>query len=167
MRTTGERALGTEDEHESKAASARALLREHGEVCARVAMALLGEQAGVERALAQVARDALGVAAETDASGARAKLLGLVRAACAAQSARSPVRLTSRGGAEGEARAPVSARKKLSRLRPTEREALVLHLVGGLDSRGVAVACGADVTEDIARARIASAVSQLLEEEGR
>jgi DNA-directed RNA polymerase specialized sigma24 family protein len=157
--------LGTEDEGESKQAGTHALLPEHGELCARVAMALLGDQAGVERALEHVARDAAGVATGTDASGARANLLGLVRAACAAQSARSPVRLTTRGGAQGEA--PASARKKLSRLRPTEREALVLHLVGGLDARGVAVACGASVTEDVARTRIASAISQLLEEEDR
>ena len=61
---------------------------------------------------------------------------------------------------------PVSrrlARAALGKLKPTEREAVVLHLVGGLDAAQVAEACGVDLAT--ARARIARGVSQLVQEE--
>lgn len=159
-------------EHEEKA-GVGAHLREHGPLLARVAMAFLGEQAAVERALEQVAREAAkSPRRDADASATRVWLLGLVRTACAAESTRA-ARRTSRGIGEETGpqtrRDPVAdavlARRTLARLKPTEREALVLHLVGGLDARGVAAACS--IGEEVARGRIASAVSQLLEEEGR
>lgn len=51
----------------------------------------------------------------------------------------------------------------LGRLKPTEREAVVLHMVGGLDAAQVAQACGIDLTT--ARTRLARGVSQLVEQE--
>ncbi len=167
MRQHAEKALASE--HEGTGAGA--LLREHGALLARVAMALLGEQAAVERALEQVAKDAAHGKAPGDAttSATRAWLLGLVRTACAAQSLRAPrgtLRLERDAAPETQRDGdPGAARRSLARLKPTEREAVVLHLVGGLDARGIALACG--VAEDVARARIASAVGQLIEEDGR
>lgn len=155
---------------------AAACLREHASSLAKVAMALVGEQALVERALEQVAREAGRGSPPGDRASAetRAWLMGLVRAACAAESARAR-RTTARlvapepeGSPETRREAVADAvvgRRALARLKPTEREAVVLHLVGGLDARGVATACG--VAEDVAKSRLASGLSQLLEEEGR
>lgn len=172
MRQHAEKALASE--HEGTGAGA--LVREHGALLARVAMALLGEQAAVERALEQVAKDAAHGKApaggDPTASATRAWLVGLTRTACAAQSLRAPRGTLRMGAAERDASPEThrdgdagAARRSLARLKPTEREAVVLHLVGGLDARGVALACG--ITEDVARTRIASAVSQLIEEDGR
>jgi DNA-directed RNA polymerase specialized sigma24 family protein len=57
----------------------------------------------------------------------------------------------------------VLARTAVGKLKPTEREAVVLHMVGGLDAVQVAEACGIDL--ETARLRIARGVSQLVQEE--
>jgi DNA-directed RNA polymerase specialized sigma24 family protein len=62
-------------------------------------------------------------------------------------------------------REPGLARASLGKLKPTEREAVVLYLVGGLDAAQVAEACGVDLAT--ARLRIARGVSQLVQEEKR
>jgi len=46
----------------------------------------------------------------------------------------------------------VRGRAMLAELKPTEREAVVLHTIGGLSLADVALACGVD--EATARARI-------------
>lgn len=154
-----------------KGAGAASALREHAVVLGRVCMALLGDAAATEQALEAVARRAGADAGPQDLEPL-VWLLGLARAACATQISGAPVR-TGLGPAEAEApdtrrdhaEEAVLARTALARLRPTERDAVVLHLVGGLDAPQVALACGVDV--ESARARLASGLTKLLEEGGR
>lgn len=161
--------MGAGDRTEEPRGSA--VMREHGAVVARVCMALLGDAAAAELALERVARE-VGVTKLEDGKDARAVLMGIARGACANQLSKMPSRLPSRtvGWGEGEAkpgaaREPGLARAALGKLKPTEREAVVLHLVGGLDAAQVAEACGVDLAT--ARGRIARGVSQLVQEEKR
>ena len=164
-------------------APASRLLEEHAAVMGRVAMALLGDAAHVERVLEHVAREvgakgrapegaaspaASGSAPTKEQSSAAALvwLLGLVRAASATQLSKLPLR-TRLGGAEAApvtermgSKEAVAARASLAALKPTEREAVVLSLVGGLDTAGVAAACNVDVAT--IEARIARGLEQLL-----
>ena len=149
-------------------------MREHGAVVARVCMALLGDAAATERALERVARDAAATTFE-DGKSTLVRLLGLARVACANQlsaHARLPIRATAAWGDAAEpkpattretAREPAIARAAIGKLKPTEREAVVLHLVGGLDVAQIAEACGIDL--ETARQRVARGVSQLVQEE--
>lgn len=144
-----------------------AVMREHGAVLARVCMALLGDAAAAERALERVATEA-GRASFAVGDDALARVLGMARVACAQQLSRVPIRAASLGGDDrastrGNGREAALARVAIGRLRPTEREALVLHLVGGLDAVQVAEACSLDV--ETARGRIARAVAQLAQDE--
>jgi DNA-directed RNA polymerase specialized sigma24 family protein len=149
-------------------------MREHGALVARVCMALLGDAGAVERALERVARDA-GAATFEDGQDPLVPLMGFARAACATQLSKLPIRNTASwsGDAKPEterdqAREPGlarAARTAIGRLKPTEREAIVLHLVGGLEAAQVARACGIDV--ETARQRIARGVAQLVQEEKR
>jgi RNA polymerase sigma-70 factor (ECF subfamily) len=122
-------------------------------------MALLGDPVAAEKALERVAREA---AAKRDGEASKAWLFGLVRVACATQLSRIPLKTRDDGPTTeriGAAEDAAVARASLARLKPTDREAVVLHLVGGLDAGEVAGACGTD--EQTARARIARGVSQL------
>lgn len=149
--------MGDEQASESRVAAA---LKDHGPLLARVCMALVGDRDAATRALEQVAREAATKALPDDP---RALLLGLARNACAVQTSRLPLRTqppddaprTARMGDEAAAR----ARAELATLRPTEREAVVLHVIGGLDPAGIAAACGID--EGAARARLARGITQL------
>lgn len=156
--------MGAGDQTEEPRGSA--LMREHGAVVARVCMALLGDGAAAELALERIARE-IGVAKFEDGKDARAALMGIARAACAVQLSKLPVRTAGWGEAEAKvgtpAREPGLARASLGKLKPTEREAVVLHMVGGLDAAQVAEACGIDLAT--ARGRIARGVSQLVQEE--
>ncbi len=165
-------------ETQGGAPAAARLLVEHGATLGRVCMALLGDGAEVERALEQTARDACtrereGRGAPGGAS-ARAWIFGLARAACATRLSKAPLRNNTNltGPRQPEADAPprterlgareaAAARAQLAALKPTEREAVVLHAVGGLDADEVAVACGVDVAT--ARARIAQGMAKLVE----
>lgn len=142
---------------------ATAALREHGPVLGKVCMALLGDAAAAERALERVAAEA-GSARFEVGQDAIVRLMGMARIACSNQLSKLPIRTSA--GLAPEA-APGSeaalARVALGRLKPTEREAVVLHVVGGLDAAQVAEACGIDLTA--ARARIARGVAQLVEQE--
>jgi len=129
-------------------------------------MALLGEAAAAERALERVAAEA-GSARFEASEDLLVRLLGMARVACSNQLSKLPIRSMSAGlapasSSEAEAEAAL-ARSGLGRLKPTEREAVVLHVVGGLDAAQVANACGIDLTT--ARTRIARGVSQLVEQE--
>jgi DNA-directed RNA polymerase specialized sigma24 family protein len=142
-------------------------LRENAALLGRVCMALVGDREVAERALERVAREA-GSKPIPDGADAKVWLLGLARVACATQLSKIPVRAPSSGDASpntarlGAAEDAAIARDKLAKLKPTEREAIVLTLVGGLDAAQVAAACGVDVAT--ARARIARGMSQLVEE---
>jgi RNA polymerase sigma-70 factor (ECF subfamily) len=160
---------GDRDE-EPRTGGGGSVMRQHGAVLARVCMALLGDAAAAERALERVAREA-GVTKLEDGKSALAHVMGLARVACANQLSKLPIRTSSFGIEESPdtlreaAREPALARAAVGRLKPTEREAVVLHLVGGLDAAQVAEACGIDLAT--ARARIARGVAQLVQEEKR
>lgn len=142
-------------------------LREHGTALAQVCMALMGEPAEVERALERVAREAgdKGLPSDVDA---RVFLMGLAHRACTTQLSRLPARATGASPARDEAprtermghvATATEARAALARLKPTEREALVLHAVGGLAPDDVARAVG--IEAKTAHERIARALSAL------
>jgi DNA-directed RNA polymerase specialized sigma24 family protein len=81
-------------------------------------------------------------------------LLGLVRGACATKLSKMPLRT----------RSPITTspeRSELQALPPTEREAVVLMLVGGLSAADVALACNVD--EGTAKTRIARGLKQIQE----
>jgi len=141
-------------------------MREHGAVLSRVCMALLGDGVAATQALERIAREA----ATTNFPEGRelARLMGLARAACANQLSKLPIRTASWGNdanAKTGTSAPALARSAVGSLKPTEREAVVLHMVGGLDAAQVAEACGIDV--ETARQRIARGVGQLVQEQGK
>jgi len=144
--------------------SAAEALREHGPALGRVCMALLGDANDTSAALEHVAREA-GARNGPDGVSERAWLMGLARVACATRLSKLPLHTKSmidapsveRGGGGGAG----LARESLAKLRPTEREAVVLHLVGGLDTTDVAAACGVDV--ETAKTRIARGIGQLSE----
>mgnify|MGYP000849102266 CR=1 FL=1 len=135
------------------------VLAEHAALLGRVCMALLGDAARVEDVLVLVAGQAK-EREKPEGVDARVWLLGLVRAACATQLSKMPPRslgddapLTSRMEPAKDARA---ARARLAELKPSERDAVVLFVVGGLRPEGVATACGIDV--ETARARISRGI---------
>src|SRR5262249_9414385 len=114
---------------------AERLWAEHGEAVGRVCMALLGD--------ANVAKEAvLEAFAEAGAQPTRARLFGAARSACAKrlESTRdwSDAPRTERMGAS----ASEKMRAALRELRPTEREAVVLLLIGKLTPSEIALACG-------------------------
>jgi DNA-directed RNA polymerase specialized sigma24 family protein len=130
-------------------------------------MALLGDEAAAERALEQVAVENRGAAACTLVT-----LMGLARAASASQSSRQPVRTVRLGQTDSASGARVQgptephlARAALGRLKPTEREAVVLHVVGRLDAAQVAEACSVDLPT--ARQRLSRGLAQLIQERTR
>lgn len=148
----------------SKRTGAAGLLAEHAAVMGRVAMALLGDAARVEGVLEQVAREAGASAAVPEGTKPVAWLLGLVRAASAVQLSKLPLRARAGDGPPVTERlgagAAIPARAALAALKPTEREAVVLSLVAGLEAADVAAACNVDVAT--ARTRIARGLEQLL-----
>jgi len=141
---------------------AREALAAHGAVVARVCMALLGDANAATVALEQVAQKAAGLGLVDAGEGALPRLLGLARLACANQLSRMPLRTGLGLGGEVTGDEAAAARTALGRLKPTEREAVILHLVGGLDAARVGEACGVDV--ETARGRIARGMSQLVRE---
>jgi DNA-directed RNA polymerase specialized sigma24 family protein len=150
---------------EGGGARASAMMGRHGAVIGKVCMALLGDGVAAERALERVAREAATTSFD-DGKDALTVLMGLARGACANQLSKMPIRTAGWPRDESTLDAgPAQARVAIGKLRPTEREAVVLHLVGGLDAAQVAEACGIDLAT--ARERIARGVAQLVEEEKR
>ena len=153
-------------DHGKRTSRGRVRLAEHGAAIARVCMALLGDAREVERVLEAVARE-LGAKKPADGMSDRAWVFGIVRAQCANQLSKVPLRaVTHATGPVTErlgAKAATPARDGLARLKPTEREAVVLHAVGGLDVADVALACNVDVAT--ARSRISQGMQKLAEGE--
>jgi DNA-directed RNA polymerase specialized sigma24 family protein len=152
-------------EQQGPRAAVEAALREHTLLLGRVCMALVGDREAAERALERVAREAGSKALPP--GDLKIWLLGLARVACATQLSKIPVRASSGDAAPNTARLGAAedaavARERLAKLKPTEREAVVLTLVGGLDVAGVASACGVDVAT--ARERVAQGLSRLSSE---
>jgi RNA polymerase sigma-70 factor (ECF subfamily) len=164
--------------------AAELLVSEHAAAIGRVCLALLGSQAESEEALQETLLSALASGHTFRGDGSlRAWLLTIARRQCARQielrsreqAARQRLASdnasgtpdSSDGGAEGSVLRR-HARELLTRLRPTEREALVLHYAGGLNFREVALACGID--EAAARKRASRGLlrlRELLSEKGR
>jgi DNA-directed RNA polymerase specialized sigma24 family protein len=162
---------GSTGSGQNSAEEVAALLKEHAAVLGRVAMALLGDAQRVEQVLEEVARNA-GTPSKKPPADAKPLtwLLGLLRAASATQLSKLPLRGHTKTGPGFEPPPPtterigagvaIPARASLAALKPTEREAVVLALVGGLDASEVAIACNVDL--GTAKTRIARGLEQLL-----
>lgn len=150
---------------EALAASARA----HHVILGRLCMALLGSQADADEAVQETLLRAHRAMPTYRAEGTiKAWLCGIARHVCA------HVLETRRKGREalelvpaaGEARDAFATRQRaralrdaLAKLKPSEREALVLKYVADLSHREIAVACGLD--EAAARKRISRALARM------
>lgn len=143
-----------------------AALREHLPSMGKVAMALVGDGARVETILEEVAREAATTPAPPPTT--KAWLLGLVRAASARQLSKLPLRTRGGGDAAPSTQrlgAAATTRSALQELRPTEREAVVLAIIGRLDPPELALACNVD--EATAKSRLARGLEQMLAAEGK
>jgi RNA polymerase sigma-70 factor (ECF subfamily) len=143
----------------------------HGPAIGRLCMALLGSQAEADDA----AQETL-IAAHAGFSGfrgegsVRAWLFGIARRRCARSLERRTPKVPSDTPSSSPPRADEliearhraeQARALLAKLRPTEREALLLRFVGDLSFREVGEACGID--EATARKRVSRALARLRE----
>ena len=149
-----------------------ACVRAHGGVLGRLCMALLGSQADADEAAQEtLLRAHRGMAAFRGEGTVKAWLCGIARHVCAhALETRRRGRLLlevvpapgeAGAGADELARRQYARllRDALSRLKPTEREALVLRFVAGLSHRELAAACNLD--EAAARKRTSRALARL------
>jgi RNA polymerase sigma-70 factor, ECF subfamily len=137
-------------------AAAELLVSAHAAALGRTCMALLGSQAEAEEALRNTLLAVLdGSQAYRGVGTLRAHLYGVARRRCARRlTERLPERAYERelegsgraaaDGSEGAASSATEVRRRLRGIRPTEREALVLHFTAGLDLGEVAAACGVD-----------------------
>ncbi|AKV01907.1 hypothetical protein AKJ09_08570 [Labilithrix luteola] len=138
-------------------------IRAHACTLARVAMAWLGSETEVSRVLEQVARE-LGAATWSASDDDLVVAMRFLRAACATKLSSAP--MLSHAPARRADGGPALARAALEALRPTERDAVVLRLVGGLRTDQIASVCSID--EGAARDRLTRGLARLLEkEEGR
>ena len=146
-----------------------ACARTHAAILGRLAMALLGSQADADEAVQETLLRAHRAMPAYRAEGSvKAWLCGIARHVCA------HMLVTRRRGrelleivpVEGELRDAFEARRRtrlvreaLEKLKPSEREALVMRFVADLSHREIAVACGLD--EAAARKRISRALARL------
>ena len=148
--------------------------RTHGAALGRLCMALLGSQAEAEEAVQETLLAACRAMGAWRGDGTvRAWLFGIARRQCARrfeQGAREGRKLARARDAEdgGEpspvatvaaARRAQAVREALGALKPSEREALVLHYQGGLSFAEIAQLCGID--EAAARKRASRGLARL------
>ena len=141
-----------------------ASLKEHLPVLGKVAMALVGDAAQIEGILEEVARQA-GEATRGPAvppRGAKPWLLGLVRVACAKQLSKLPIK--TRGFEDAPRTPEAQSRAQLASLKPTEREAVILSIIGRLNAEDLASACNVDVAT--AKQRLTRGLEQMMTPEG-
>lgn len=150
--------------------------RHHGAALGRLCMALIGSAAETDDLVQETLLDAhAGFGGYRAEASMRAWLLTIARRKCARHLERTTRRQaklrlvhdSERGDAEEliQARERAErARTALSRIRPSEREALVLRFVGDLSYREVGDACGID--EAAARKRVSRAIAKLREAVG-
>ena len=147
-----------------------ACVRTHGAVLGRLCMALLGSQADADEATQEtLLRAHRGMANYRGEGSVKAWLCGIARHVCAhmLETRRRGRQLLEVVPGPDEASADEVARRQharllrdaLGRLKPTEREALVLRYVADLSHREIASACNID--EAAARKRISRALSRL------
>ena len=149
--------------------------RAHGAALGRLCMALLGSQAEAEEAVQETLLAACRAMGDWRGDGTvRAWLFGIARRQCArrheqgAREGRGAARLAddeaARGGETPAAaviaiRRAAAVRGALAELKPSEREALVLHYQSGLSFGEIARACGID--EAAARKRASRGLARL------
>lgn len=150
-----------------------ACAREHGAAVGRLCMALLGDQAEAEEIAQEVLLAAHGAFGRFRGDGSvRAFLFGIARRKCARRvetRIRRERRLRLVHDATAEVEAPDEAvatrrraervRAALERLKPSERDAVVLRYQAGLPYREIGQACGID--EAAARKRVSRALSRM------
>jgi RNA polymerase sigma-70 factor, ECF subfamily len=138
----------------------------HGESVGRLCLALLGSQTEADTVTEEVLLEAYRRSTELGAqSSRRGWLLGLARLACVRRLERRPGKRrkgadeappSSERGAAARAR---QARAVLGRIRPSEREALVLRFAAGASTEEAAVAC--DIEPADAQRRVSRALARL------
>jgi RNA polymerase sigma-70 factor (ECF subfamily) len=141
----------------------------HGVILGRLCMALLGSQADADEATQETLLRAHRAMASYRAEGSiKAWLCGIARHVCAhmLETRRKQRELLEVVPVEAEARDVFAMRRRsravregLAKLKPTEREALVLRFVADLSHREIATACNLD--EPTARKRISRALARL------
>jgi RNA polymerase sigma-70 factor, ECF subfamily len=147
-----------------------ACARTHGTIVGRTCMALLGSQADADEATQETfLRAHRSMATYRGEGSIKSWLCGIARHVCAhaLETRRRGRQLLEVVPAPDEADADGLARRQqarllrdaLGRLKPTEREALVLRYVADLSHREIAVACNID--EAAARKRISRALARL------
>lgn len=146
-----------------------ACARRHQVVLGRLCIALLGSQADADEAVQEtLLRAHRGMATFRGEGTIKAWLCGIARHVCAhvLESRRRGRELLELVPTEGEARDAFETRRRarvirdaLERLKPSEREALVMRYVADLSHREIAIACGLD--EPAARKRISRALARL------
>lgn len=146
-----------------------ACVRAHGGILGRLCMALLGSQADADEAVQETLLRAHRAMPTYRAEGTvKAWLCGIARHVCAhvLETRRRGRELLEIVPAQGEQRDAFEARRRtrvvrdaLEKLKPSEREALVMRFVADLSHREIAVACGLD--EAAARKRISRALARL------
>jgi RNA polymerase sigma-70 factor, ECF subfamily len=158
--------LVTEGRHrDALAACAQA----HGAILGRLCMALLGSQADADEATQEtLLRAHRGMAGYRAEGSIKAWLCGIARHVCAhmLETRRKQRELLEvvPAGEEGrdvfvQRRRSRALRDGLAKLKPSEREALVLRYVAELSHREIAAACNLD--EPTARKRISRALARL------
>jgi len=147
-----------------------ACVRAHGAVLGRLCMAMLGSQADADEATQEtLLRAHRGMASYRGEGAIKAWLCGIARHVCAhtLETRRRGRQLLEVVPPPGEAGADELARRQhgralrdaLARLKPTEREAVVLRYVADLSHREIATACNID--EAAARKRTSRALAHL------
>lgn len=146
-----------------------ACAKAHGAILGRLCMALLGSQADADEATQETLLRAHRSMATYRAEGSiKAWLCGIARHVCAhmLETRRKNRELLEVVPTESEARDVFATRRRsrairdgLAKLKPTEREALVLRYVADLSHREIAAACNLD--EPTARKRISRALARL------
>jgi len=146
-----------------------ACARTHHVILGRLAMALLGSQADADEAVQEtLLRAHRGMASYRAEGSVKAWLCGIARHVCAhvLETRRKGRELLEVVPTQGEARDAFATRRQarvlrdaLEKLKPSEREALVLRFVADLSHREIATACGLD--EAAARKRISRALERL------
>ncbi|HEY1556103.1 MAG TPA: RNA polymerase sigma factor [Kofleriaceae bacterium] len=150
-------------------AAIAACARTHHRVLGRLCMALLGSQADADEAVQETLLRAHRAMASYRAEGSiKSWLCGIARHVCAhvLETRRRGREVLELVPTEGEARDAFAARRRarvlrdaLAKLKPSEREALVLRFVADLDHKDIASVCGID--EAAARKRTSRALARL------
>ena len=149
-----------------------ACARTYGAIIGRLCMALLGSQADAEEATQEcLLRAHRGMATYRGEGSIKAWLCGIARHVCAhmletRRRGREVLDLVPTDDTSDDARAAFAQKRRsrairdgLAKLKPSEREALVLRFVADLSHREIATACNLD--EATARKRISRALARL------